>query len=1131
MKEFKPTSWSIDNRTSIFIITIIITLAGLWSYNSLPKEQFPDVVVPQIFVTTIYPGASPKDMESLVTKHIEKEVKAISGVKKCTSNSVQDFSNIIVEFDTDVDVVIAKQKVKDAVDKAKRNLPTDLISDPTVTEFDISEIPIMNVNISGDFGLDKLKDYADHLKDHIEEMKEITRVDVVGALEKEVQINVDKYKMSAARLTFRDIENAIAFENMTISAGNVDMSGTTRSISISGDFKNIEQIQNILVGSQSGAMVYLKDIAEVKMGHKEQESFSRLNGKNVISLNVIKRSGENLINASDKIKEMVANMKASDFPPNLEVVITGDQSRNTRVTLHDLINTIIIGFVLVTIILMFFMGATNALFVAASVPLSMFIAFMILPGIGFTLNMIVLFAFLLGLGIVVDDAIVVIENTHRIHHDEEPDIVKAAKKATAEVFLPVLAGTATTLAPFVPLAFWGGVIGKFMHYMPITLIITLTASLVVAYIINPVFAVAFMKREFEPETPKARRKNFVITTAIFAVLALVFYSSGSVGMGNFSVVLYLFYILYRVVLEKAVKAFQTRIWPSFQDLYARFLDFALSWPKMMVAGIIGLLVLAIFLTASRSPKVVFFPSADPNFIFVYLTMPVGTQVTVTDSLTSVVEEKVNSVIGRDNPLVESVITNVALGASEDQFDRSATSNKGKVGVAFVEFAQRHGQSTAEYKEKIREAVKGVIPGGEITVDQEQGGPPVSKPISIEVRGEEFNDLIKASTAVKRYLDSLAIPGVEELRSDLVISKPEISIQIDRDRANREGISTAQIGGEFRTAVLGKEASKFRDGNDEIPINIRLQKDQRSNINAVENLNITFRDMNMGGVLRSVPMAAFADVKYGNTYGGIRRKNQERLVTISSNVLGEYNPNEVVAKVQAAMAGFKAPVPEGVTVGFAGAEEEQQEAAAFLIRSLMISMLIIFLILTTQFNSLGKTLIILSEVIFSVIGVLLGLAIFDMDFSIVMMGIGIVALAGIVVRNGILLVEFTDLLRSEGKPLREAIIEAGRIRMTPVLLTATATIMGLVPLAVGFNIDFASLFATGDPKIFFGGDSVAFWGPLSWTIVFGLGFATFLTLIILPVMYLLGYNFYYHFFIKRVWEPMFGEEKKADVAEE
>ncbi len=1109
MKEFKPTSWAIDNRTSIFIITVIITLAGLMSYNSLPKEQFPDVTVPTIFVSTIYPGASPSDMEQLVTKPIEKQLKGISGVKKITSNSVQDFSSIIVEFNTDLDVGECKQKVKDGVDKAARDLPTDLLDDPAITEFDISEIPIMNVNIAGDYSLDQLKDYADRLKDRIEELREITRVDLVGALEKEVQINVDKYKMTATSLSFRDIENALAFENMTISAGNVDIGGMTRSVSIRGDFKNIDQIKNILVTSQSGASVYLKDIAEVKMGHKEQESYSRLNGRNVISLNVIKRTGENLINASDKIKEIVDEMKANDFPPNLEVSITGDQSRATRTTLTDLINTIIIGFILVTLILMFFMGATNAIFVAMAVPLSMAIAFMVLPGFDFTLNMIVLFAFLLGLGIVVDDAIVVIENTHRIYHENpQPGIIASAKQAAGEVFLPVLSGTATTLAPFFPLVFWGGIFGKFMHFLPVTIIITLTASLLVAYIINPVFAVWFMQKEgdeLREENPVKKRRRTIAAYVIFGLATLYFYLNGSIGMGNFLVFCALFMVLYKYVLAGWVDRFQNKTWPALQDLYARFLTFSLKYPIALLISVVVLLFVSLGMTASRQANIVLFPKADPNFIYVYMTLPVGTDVQVTDSLARVMEKKVVETLGENNPIVESVLTNVAIGASEDQFDRAATSNKAKVGVAFVEYGHRHGVSTKDYMDKIRTATKGLIPGAEIVVDQEQGGPPTPKPISVEIRGDNLDDLIEASTAVKNYLDSLAIPGVEELRSDLVVSKPEINVQIDRDRANREGISTAQIGSEFRTAILGKEATKYRDGEDEIPVNIRLMEDQRTNINAVENLNITFRDMNMGGVLRSVPMAALADVKYTNTYAGIRRKDQERMVTLASNITTEYQPKqtEVINQVKAAVANF--PQREGVTVGFAGEDAEFQDAASFLGRSLIISLFLILLILVAQFNSIGKTLIILTEVVFSIIGVLLGMAIFNMDFSVIMMGVGIVALAGIVVRNGILLVEFTDILRERGMQVREAIIEAGRIRMTPVLLTATATILGLVPLAVGFNIDFASLFATGNPKIFFGGDSVAFWGPLSWTIVFGLGFATFITLIILPVMYLLGWQ--------------------------
>ncbi|HSF87774.1 MAG TPA: efflux RND transporter permease subunit, partial [Saprospiraceae bacterium] len=823
MKEFKLTSWSIDNRTSIFIITVLITLAGIMSYMAIPKEQFPDVTVPQIFVTTIYPGASPSDIEQLVTKPIEKQLKGLSGVKKITSSSVQDFSNIIVEFNTDLDVAQCKQKVKDGVDKAKRDLPTDLLDDPTITEFDISEIPIMNVNIAGDYSLDRLKDFADKVQDRIEEMREITRVDMIGALEKEVQINVDKYKLAAATLTFRDIENALAYENATISAGNVDIGGMTRSVSIRGDFKSVEEIKNLVISSQAGAIMFLKDVAEVKMGHEEQESFSRLNTRNVISLNVIKRTGENLIEASDKIKLIVEELQENEFPDNLEVSITGDQSRATRVTLHDLINTIIIGFILVTLILMFFMGLTDAIFVAMSVPLSMCIAFMLLPALGFTLNFIVLFAFLLALGIVVDDAIVVMENTHRIYHDEPKlTIVQAAKKAAGEVFLPVLSGTATTLAPFFPLVFWGGIFGKFMHYLPVTIIITLTASLLVAYVINPVFAVWFMGdpvREGKIIDPVKQKRKRIFGYALLVLTTVAFYMSGNIGMGNFVMVCIAFAFLYKYVLSKGVKWFQQHGWPGIQARYAGFLTWALRHPWKLLFGMTILLFASCGITLTRQSNVVLFPKADPNFIYVYLTLPVGTDVDVTDSLTSIIESKVIETLGENNPMVESVITNVALGASEDQFDRAATSNKGKVGVAFVEFSKRNGVSTRDYMDKIRKATSGIIPGAEIVVDQEQGGPPTPKPISVEIIGEDFDKLIAASKLVHHYLDSLAIPGVEELRSDMIVSKPEISIEIDRDRANREGVSTLQIGSEFRTAILGREATKFRDGEDEIPVMI------------------------------------------------------------------------------------------------------------------------------------------------------------------------------------------------------------------------------------------------------------------------------------------------------------------------
>ena len=1098
-KEFKPSTWSINNRTAIFILTIILLLAGLSTYNALPKESFPDISLPNIYVSVLYPGTSPKDMENLVVRPIEKQCKGISGVKKIKSNSLQDYCNVIIEFNSDVKTDLAKSNVKDAVDRARNDLPQDLPNDPQIVDINFAELPIMYVNLSGNYDLAKLKRFSDEAKEQLESMKEVKQVDVIGALEREIQVNVDMLKMQSARLTMYDIYNAVKNENATIPGGTVSMDGVRRSLNVSGEFKSPDQISNIIINSIDGKPVYLKDVAEVVDSHKEQESFARLDHKNVITLSIVKRKGENLIDASDKIVKLMDELKTKSWPKDLQVTLTGDQSQQTRTTLHDLINTIVIGFILVLFILMFFMGTANAFFVAMSVPLSMCLAFLVMPAIGFTLNMIVLFAFLMALGIVVDDAIVVIENTHRIFANGKRSIKEAAKMAAGEVFLPVLSGTLTTLAPFIPLLFWKGVIGKFMFFLPVTLIVTLTASLIVAYIINPVFAVQFMKPHREEE--KKSRKGSTITLILFGVVILLSYISGNRGFGNFAILVLLLFLLNKFWLKKKIQKFQQVTWPRFQNNYKRMLTWCLHRPVWMMFSTIVLLVISFVAIGMRNGGISFFPKADPNFVFVYTSLPVGTDQAYTDSVTRRIEDRVYKAINWPNPLVKSVIANVTIGVTDPQDeDQGAYPNKSKVQVAFVEYGKRNGKSTLEYLDKIREAVKGSVAGAEITVAQEQGGPPVGKPINIEISGDSYDEIAVTSKKLKRYLDSLHIEGVEELRNDLEDKKPQVTFAIDRERANREAISTTQIGREIQSAVLGWEASKYRDLNDDYKIMLRYRQDQRYNVDMLKNLKILYRDMSMGGMVRDVPLSSFAEIKYEDTYGVIRRKNQKRLVSVSSNVLSGYNEQAVVEEVQKAAAEFNVPI--GVSVKFTGAQEEQAETSAFLGWAMMASMLLIVLILVLQFNSISKPIIIMAEILFSVIGVLIGFSFWKMEFSIVMSGVGIIALAGIVVRNGILLVEFTDELRERGIPVFDAIVAAGKIRMTPVLLTAFATMLGLIPLAIGLNIDFVTLFRDLNPHLYFGGDSTSFWGPLSWTMIFGLGFATFLTLIMVPVMYLL-----------------------------
>jgi len=1120
-KDFIVTTWSVKNKTSVYLLMVIVTLWGVFQFMTLPKEQFPDIVIPTIYVQTIYVGNSPKDMENLVTKPIEKQLKGITGAKinKTTSTSQQDYSAITVEFDTKVKTEVALQKVKDAIDKAKQDLPTDLTEEPTALEVNLSDQPIMYVNVSGDYDLVRLKKYADDLKDRLEEMSQINRVDLVGAPEREFQINVDNYRMVAANLTFNDISNAVAQENLDITGGLLDVGNMKRTLQLKGQFKTAFDIEGIVLRNTGGAPIYLKDIATIKDTIKDRESYARLDGKNVITLNIIKRAGENLIETSEGVRKMVQEMKdGGQFPPNLDVVTTGDMSVKTKTSFNDLVNSIVIGFMLVLIILMFFMGVTNAFFVALSVPLSMFMAFVFLPvadtivGTHVTLNFIVLFALLFGLGIIVDDAIVVIENTHRIftegnRNGQKITSIKSAMMAAGEVFYPVLAGTLTTLMPFIPLLFWPGIIGKFMVYLPVMLIFTLTASLIVAFIMNPVFAVDFMNHEEGAKEPKSaifKKPWFWVVLAV----GILFDVLGASFWGNLLIFFMLLVVLNRYVFEGLIHKFQNKALPWIMGHYETLLKWALNgWkPVALLLGTIGLFFLSLIFFVMRNVPVVFFPQGDPNQVYVYLKLPVGTSVDYTDSVTKVLETKVNKVIGQENgkknPVVESVITNVAIGAGDPQSgDRSTRSELGRIQVSFVEFEKRDGVSTKPYLDSIRNTVKG-IPGAELSVDQEKGGPPTDPPINIEVASEEFDDMIKTAVSLKNYLDSVNIAGVEELKMDVDLNNPEVTFTVDRERALIAGVSSATIGQQLRTALFGKEASKIKDGEDEYKIQVRTDALQRKSLSNLLNMDIVFRDMAAGGAVKHVPISSLVKVDLTSTLGSVKRKNQKRVITLRSNVLTGFTPTAVNLEITKALAAFKTK-SEGVIIRQTGEGEQQLETVKFLGTALVIALLGILGVLVLQFNSVSKSVIILTEIIFSVIGVLLGFGITKMEVSGIMTGLGIVGLAGIVVKNGILVIEFADELRGRGMKTREAVIEAGKTRIIPVLLTALAAILALVPLAVGFNINFVTMFADLNPHIFFGGDNAVFWKPLSWTIIFGLAFAFFMTLIIVPSMYLIA----------------------------
>ncbi|RMG71941.1 MAG: efflux RND transporter permease subunit [Bacteroidetes bacterium] len=1101
-REFAISSWAIDNRITIYLLAIVISIAGMVSYYLLPKENFPEIQWPVMFVSTPYPGTSAEDIENLVTRKIEKEIQGIEGIKEINSTSIQDFSSIFVEFETDVDLAEAKREVEDAVNRARSELPSDLPNDPVVADINLSEIPIMFINVSGPYDNVTLKRYAELLQEEIENelKKEILRVDLVGAREREIQINVDLYKMEAASVTMDNIEQAISSENVIISGGEIDMGDQRMTVRMNEEIESVEELRNLVIRSSKGNIVYLKDIATVVDGYKERDSYARLNGQPVLTLNVIKKAGENLVDAADQIKVIVDEMVSERFPEDLSVVISADQSQLTRNTLNELVNTIIIGFILVTIVLMFFMGVRDALFVGLAVPLSSFIAFAFLPALGFTMNLVVLFSFILAMGIVVDNAIVVIENTHRIFMEQGMGIVASAKKAAGEVIGPVFSGTLTTVAPFLPLLFWDGPVGEFMGFLPVVMIITLFASLFVAYVINPVFAVTFMKKE-DPHAPVPHRK--VLTYfGVMVVLGLLAHLAGAGAFGNFLFFMGGFVLLNAYVLRFAIRWFQEQAIPAVKNAYRATLRFSLARPGLVLVATLAFIVATIVAVGASDIKFIQFPQSEPNFAYIFAELPNGTDIEVTDSVTRILERRVYDVLGEDNPLVRSVITNVAIGAGDAQsFDQSTSkAHKSKITVEFVGIKEREGASTLDILNAIRDNVQGIA-GAKVTVEQDQGGPPGSAPIEVQVTSESFPDMMSVSEELFAYLDSLNIPGIEQLKWDVDEKRPEMLVHVNREKARELGLSSGQIGMGLRTALFGKEVSQLRDQEDEYDIILRLDEKYRQEISDLLDMRITYMDQSTGR-FRSVPISSVADVSFSASYGGINRTDLKKAVTITSNVLSEYNVNDVSSEVEYWVNEFleDGRTRKGVTIEVGGQSKDQQEEGAFLGGAFAAAIILIFMILVTQFNSFSNVVIIMGQVLLSTIGVFMGHAIMGMDFSVVLSGVGLVVLAGIVVNNGIILLDFIQILRKQGMPLREAVIEGGSVRFTPVLLTASSTVLGLVPLALSLNINFGTLLSDLDPQIFFGGDSAAFWEPFSYSIIFGLTFATVVTLVIVPVLY-------------------------------
>ena len=1136
-KEFRLSSWAINNKTTIYVMMVIILLSGISAYFSMPRENFPEIKETKIYINSIYPGNTAEDVEKLITTPLEDVLKTVSNVVEITSTSQEDVSMIIVEFDEDIEVELAKQKVKDEIETeiSGEDWPTfnGAKVDPNVFDLSMSEeMPILNINISGDYPVEKLKEYGEYLEDEIENLPEIKQVDIRGAQEKEVEVAVDIYKMMAAKVSFQDIIGAINNGNVTMSAGNFITSGQRRTIRVLGEINSPADLENFVVKSDNNNPIYLKNIATVKFKEKERTTYAREFGQRVVMLDVKKRAGKNMVAAADKIKVILERAKEEVFPSNLKLTISNDQSSKTIGQVDDLVNNILFGIILVVSVLMFFLGFKNALFVGFAIPMSMFMSLMILSYLGFTMNTMILFGLIMGLGMLVDNGIVVVENVYRLMDEEGMSRIDAAKKGISEIAFPIIISTATTVAAFIPLGLWPGVMGEFMIYLPITLSVVLGSSLFVAIFFNSVIVSQFMKTD-DTEMPL---KRIIILSSVVSGIGLIIFLIGGAYRGIGSVMIFTAIMLwaYRFGLRKLANRFQNRTIPKWERFYEKTLRRALSgaMPYVLTVGIIILLFVAFggfgYSIGSQRTKVEFFPDNTPNQIIVYIEYPQGTDIEKTNQITKEIENQVYHILndsenmdGDYNFLVESVVSQVGEGAGNPQTDGGSTAempHKAKITASMTEYKYRRGADSKLLREKVQKALVGIYPGVLISVEKDENGPPAGPPINIEIEGPDYAELILVAERMRNFINSKNIAGIDELKIDVNKSKPTMQVEIDRQKAGELGVSTGQVGQLLRNSIFGSKAGIYKEDGEDYDIYVRFNKEDRYNTNALFDQKIIFRDQATGKI-KEIPVSVIAKQKNSSGFSAIKHKGTKRVVTVYSALAPGYtDAGVIVSNIQSEMKNFT-ELPNKIKIDYTGQIEEQNKQMAFLLGAFFTGLGLIFLILIFQFNSVSKPAIIMLAIFLSLIGVFGGIVITGSAFVIMMTMMGIISLAGIVVNNGVVLLDYTqllidrkmismgmndkDLLKADS--IKESIIEGGRARLRPVLLTAITTILGLIPLAIGLNINFFTLFTDFNPNIYFGGDNVIFWGPLAWTVIYGLVIATFLTLIIVPVLFFITHK--------------------------
>jgi CzcA family heavy metal efflux pump len=1026
---------AVKNRATVFFALVAVVIAGSLAYSTLPRESFPDIEIPNILVYTVWPGASPTDVESQLTDELERELQGLEGIKQITSTSTESVSVVNVEFVSGVDLDFALQKVRDRVNLAKAEFPADA-EEPILRELNFSDVPILQVHLSGDVGPVELRRLAKELQDEVEAIPGVLRATLVGGVEREVQVDVDPERLRLYGASLDDVLDAIRDENVSIPGGELTLKGQTLALRVPGEVKDPLAVEQFVVKVVGQRPVQVRDVASVSYGFKERSSYSRIDGRESVSLAVQKRSGSNIIELTDRLKSEVERLEAT-WPPGVEVTFLADQSKDIRIMVADLENNVLTGVVLVVIVLFFTMGLRNALFVGAAIPLSMLLTFVVVQLAGMTLNMMVLFSLVLAVGMLVDNSIVVVDNIYR-HMQEGKSAFEAAQVGAREVGGAVLNSTLTTIGAFVPLFFWPGIIGDFMSILPIAVCIALAASLVIAFTANPTLAAAYMRRDQERAMVIDDRAELV----------------GDSGIGG-------------------------RILVGYRDS----LKWALDHRAIVLGATLALFVAVVAIYAGFNHGTELFPETDPRQIWASVETPPGTRLEQTDTIVSELERRLG-----DLPDIRVRSAAAGSGATGDEFSGGRSEGgdptRGRVTLDLLDMEVR-SQSSLQTLEEARRRVKG-IPGATINVERPVEGPPVGDPLSIELSGTDFARLGEIAERIQREIAD--IPGLATLDNDFDLARPEVVVRIDRDQAARLGLSTALIARTLRTAINGTEASQFREGEDEWDITVRFAPGARSSLADLQRLVVVNEDG------EQIPLETVARVETGAALQSIQHKDRRRVVTIAGKVTTPELAQPVRAAAEKRIQAIPGLLPPGYGVRFAGQSQDEEESTAFLSKAFLYALIVVLLLIVGQFNSYAVPFIIMTSVVMSMIGVLLGLVLTGTPFGIIMTGIGVISLAGVVVNNAIVLLDYAEQQRARGMARRAAILVTGMRRLRPVLLTAITTILGLVPTVVGWGFDFRAFHFQAS------GESSSWWRPMGVAVMFGLAFATFLTLVLVPVLY-------------------------------